>query len=368
MPIPKPVPTPSGTNAQGYDKIKYGQKGKKTGIAKVGQARNQPGFVPRGQREGGTPGYPGGNGPAGSGGGTAAGDLPKLTEALRGELERRFDEEGNFGTASGPSEAAVRRLMRQGLASGLTEKQVGNFLNPAFYRGIGDPFGGGRLLKDLTPEQLKALSVYAGKQQGSGLVQGGSTGAQAAFFEAFPDLQTKYIQLANSYNKAPDPANAMSTTPPNAVLGSDGKWHDPYMALPEGVTIEGGPLTHPTAAPGTEETGRRLERSAAERTGDGALKFQPFTGMTGEQTGVAGYPLTSYADYGSAMTAAQGMLASHYASAAAAGDFTSAGTAFTALQAHNDFVNSQGSANPAAPSATPDTFSERDLYQTTQYQ
>ena len=48
-------------NEAGYDKIKYGQEGKKTGYAKVGQARNQEGFVPRGQRPGGTPGYPGGN-------------------------------------------------------------------------------------------------------------------------------------------------------------------------------------------------------------------------------------------------------------------------------------------------------------------
>jgi hypothetical protein len=40
------------TNAQGYDPIKYGAKGEKTGYAKVGQARNQPGFVPRGQRDG----------------------------------------------------------------------------------------------------------------------------------------------------------------------------------------------------------------------------------------------------------------------------------------------------------------------------
>jgi hypothetical protein len=83
--------------------------------------------------------------------------------------------------------------------------------------------------------------------------------------------------------------------------------------------------------------------------------------MTPEQNGVPGYPLTTYADYGSAMTAAQGMLANHYASAAAAGDFDTAGKAFGALQQHNEV------AAPIQPNLVPDTFSENDLYQETQY-
>ena len=54
-----PVNDPNGpqtprppANESGYSPIKYGEKGLKTGIAKAGQARNQPGFVPLGQRDG----------------------------------------------------------------------------------------------------------------------------------------------------------------------------------------------------------------------------------------------------------------------------------------------------------------------------
>ena len=178
--------------------------------------------------------------------------------------------------------------MREGLAAGLTERQVANFANPAAYRGMNDPNGGGRLLRDLTPEQLHALAKYAGDQKGTGLVQHGSTEAQANFFKAFPELQAKYMELA-------------------------------------GVTA---PATT-VAPPPTEET-----------TSTGPL-FQPFTGMTGEQTGVPGYPLTPYASFDEAMQAAQTNLASHYASAAAAGDFTAAGSAFTQLQQHQEFMTAQ---------------------------
>jgi hypothetical protein len=281
---------------------------------------------------------------------TSKPETVKLSEKLRDQLEKRFDDEGNFGTHAGPSEAAVRRLLKQGLAAGLSEKQVSNFLHPGFYRGAADPYGGGKLFKDLTPEQLTALSEYAGKQRGSGLgANQSATASQAAFFEAFPDLQAKYVSLANVYNKAPSATDGMSTTPPNAVLGSDGKWHDPTQDLPAGVTLPG---YTPPAAPATDSG-----------TGDGGL-YQPFTQMTPEQNGVPGYPLTTYADYGSAMTAAQGMIANHYASAAAAGDFDTAGKAFGALQQHNDMM---GPVAPAAP-MSPNSFSERDLYQESQSQ
>jgi hypothetical protein len=63
------------------------------------------------------------------------------------------------------------------------------------------------------------------------------------------------------------------------------------------------------------------------------------------------------------MTAAQGMLANHYASAAAAGDFGAAETAFGALQQHNEMM-----APVATGPVTPESFSERDLYQETQSQ
>jgi hypothetical protein len=277
---------------------------------------------------------------------TSKPELPKLSEKLRDRLEKAFDEQGNFGTKAGPTEAAVRRLLRQGLAAGLDERQVGNFLNPQFYRGVADPSGGGKLLHDLTPEQLTALSKYAGKATGSN-----ARLAQQNFFEAFPDLQTKYIAMANVYNQAPDLTNGMSTTPPNAVLGSDGKWHDPTKALAEGVTLPGY-TAPPPPVEGTDDTA-------------GGSLYQPFTQMTPEQNGVPGYPLTTYADYGSAMTAAQGMIANHYASAAAAGDFDTAGKAFGALQQHNEMTQS---AAPAPAYSGPEAFSEAELYDKPQTQ
>lgn len=127
-----------------------------------------------------------------------AGPLPTLNQNQRGMLHDAFNGQGNFGTQAGPTEDAVRRLMRQGLDAGLGNGQVNNFLNPAFYRGVNDPFGGGRLLQDLSPDQLQALARYAGQQQGNGLDEhGGSGEAQAAFFQAFPELQARYEQLAN---------------------------------------------------------------------------------------------------------------------------------------------------------------------------
>jgi hypothetical protein len=138
-------------------------------------------------------------------------------------------------------------------------------------------------------------------------------------------------------------------------LGNPGSGELPaYLATPEGyqaqldyqrASLTGAGST--SAAPSTEGT------------------YQPFTQMTQEQSGVPGYPLTTYADYGSAMTAAQGMLANHYASAAAAGDFTSANTAFTQLQAHNELTQS---AAPAPVYSGPESFSEADLYDKPQTQ
>lgn len=319
------------------EQVAYGQKGQKTGVPKQAQARNQRG-----------PNRPDPNDkPHMPNQGSDGTQLPALSPELQQRLDKQFAGQKGFGPASGPTQSGVRRLMREGLAAGLSERAVSAFLNPAFYRGINDPSGGNKLLRDLTPDQLTALSKYAASQKGTGLVDGGSTDAQAAFFAAFPDLQQKYISIANSYKKPFDPGSLTGgTTPPNAVLGSDGLYHDPYMALPEGVTIEGGPLTRPQ--PGTGET-----RTGG--TGEGI--FQPFTNMTGTQQGVAGYPLQSFTDYGTAMTAAQTMLASHYASAAAAGDFASAGTAFKALQDHQSFMQ------PQAPTiSSPDTFGESDLF------
>lgn len=305
-------------------------------------ARNRPG--PDKPPPHGTPtNDPGGpQSPAPGSGGAAPAKLPPLTQRLRDALERHFDAQGDFGPAAGPTEAEVRRLIRNGLAAGLTEKQVSGFLNPAFYRGVNDPAGGGKLLHDLSPEQLRALADYAATQSGSGLDhQGGSTNAQARFFEAFPELQQKYMSLANTYAKPFDPTNAGGTTPPGAVLGSDGRYHNPNEPLPEGVTVPNQPSTTGGATP-------------QEGT------FLPFTGMTPPQEGVPGYPLTPFATPAEAMTAAHTAIASHYASAAAAGDFETAGKAFDALAQHQSLL-------PQQSLTIPDTFSEQDLAHEPQY-
>jgi hypothetical protein len=238
--------------------------------------------------------------------------LPKLSEKLRDRLEQLFDKEGNFGTKAGPTEAAVRRLMREGLAAGLNEDQVGNFLHPGFYRGVNDPSGGGRLLKDLTPEQLTALSEYAGKQRGNGLEGQSSTQAQADFFAAFPDLNRKYMELAGF--------------------------------TPEYI----------------DQTFANQAASSAQKEEGAPQLYQSFTNFTGEQSGVPGYP-----DYATAMTQAQSAFANHYATAATMGDFTTAQTAFGALQQHNEMM---APVAPAPVYSGPESFSEADLYDKPQTQ
>lgn len=280
---------------------------------------------------GGKPGSPGKpddpNGPQSvpAPGGAGNANLPKLSEAMRDRLEKLFDEQGNFGVKSGPSEAAVRRLVRQGLAAGLNEKQAGNFLNPAFYRGINDPSGGGKLLHDLTPDQLMALSKYAGKQSGSGLNDmGGSTQAQADFFKEFPDLQAKYMGL----------------------LG----WSDDRIAVAQETGHD------PGEAGSASPWYANWQRSQGGDAGTTDSLYQPFTNFTSEQ-----YPVTPFADAGTAMDAAHTALASHYASAAAAGNFEAAGAAFGALQQHNDYM-AQNTQQPQTNS-----FTEGDLYNEAQF-
>jgi hypothetical protein len=63
------------------------------------------------------------------------------------------------------------------------------------------------------------------------------------------------------------------------------------------------------------------------------------------------------------MTQAQSAFANHYATAATMGDFTTAQTAFGALQQHNEMM----APVPTGP-VTPESFSERDLYQESQSQ
>jgi len=103
---------------------------------------------------------------------------------------------------------------------------------------------------------------------------------------------------------------------------------------------------------------RKSEGETTAGTNEGI--YRPFTAMTGTQTGVAGYPYIPYADPQEAFSAAHMALASHYASAAAAGDFDSAGKAFDALQAHQE-------AMAPAPVPGPESFSEKDLFDEVQY-
>ncbi len=96
----------------------------------------------------------------------------------------------------------------------------------------------------------------------------------------------------------------------------------------------------------------------AAATGTGEGTFQPFTDISGTQTGVPGYPVTQYQTAAEGLQAAHAALASHYASAATAGDFATA-TALQSTLAQHQALMPQ---NAAVPNYVPDTFSESDLY------
>lgn len=122
-------------------------------------------------------------------------------EGLQTILDEAFKGERKYGPKAGPGRQGVKRLMVRGLAVGLTKWEVEQFAQPGFYRGINDPYGGSRLLDDVTSkEDLKALSDYAKTCSGSGIVEGGSTKAQSDFFDAFDgtstDYRAKYIAQA----------------------------------------------------------------------------------------------------------------------------------------------------------------------------
>jgi hypothetical protein len=128
-------------------------------------------------------------------------------------------------------------------------------MDPTFYRGMADPYGGGRLLnqtaKQATPEEFAALAKFARTNTvARAQPMNGSPGTSGLVDAIDPNLNTRYMAMANSYKNAPNTTDAMSTTPPNAQLGSDGKYHDPNQPLPPGVTLEPpkdatAPLTQP---------------------------------------------------------------------------------------------------------------------------
>ena len=132
------------------------------------------------------------------------GALPKLSAPLASSLQRYaqdppanasplrwYDSGGRFG--GGVPAVAVRSIMRKGLASGLTERQVASFLNPGFLRGVNDPFGGGNVLTFIAdqsdPAWFQELATYAGTLSST---DGGPMEAQRSLLEAFPLLGVVY--------------------------------------------------------------------------------------------------------------------------------------------------------------------------------
>ncbi len=131
-------------------------------------------------------------------------------------------------------------------------------------------------------------------------------------------------------------------------LGNPGSGELPaYLATPEGYQAQ---LDYQRA----NVTGQ----ATAAATGTGEGTFQPFTDISGTQQGVPGYPITMHPDAATAMTAAHTALASHYASAATAGDFQTATALQTTLAQHQALMPQ----NTSAAYTPPDTFSEQDLY------
>jgi hypothetical protein len=138
---------------------------------------------------------------------SVVGPLPELTADLQSgvaayaknpsgaSVEGWMDSGGRFG--GGVSASAVRTLIRRGLGAGLTDEQVGAFLQPGFLRGISDPWGGARLLDFIDhqgdPAFLGQLATYAGALDGRDMSW---TTAQSSVFDAFPLLRAAYMSQA----------------------------------------------------------------------------------------------------------------------------------------------------------------------------
>ncbi len=158
--------------------------------------------------------------PCRSGPGSVGSALPKLTVDLRSGLtvyaknvsganvEAWMDSGGRSG--GGVPASGVRTLMRRGLGAGLTDEQVHAFLQPGFLRGIGDPWGGARLLDFISqqddPAFLGQLAAYAGALDGREMSW---MSAQAAVFDAFPVLRAAYMSQAAAIPPDLDTAEQM---------------------------------------------------------------------------------------------------------------------------------------------------------------
>jgi hypothetical protein len=100
--------------------------------------------------------------------------------------------------------------MRKGLAAGLTDQEVRAFLQPGFLRGVGDPWGGARLLgfavQQDDPAFLEELAAYAGSLDGREMSW---MSAQSGVFDAFPLLRAAYMSQAGAIPPDLDTAGAM---------------------------------------------------------------------------------------------------------------------------------------------------------------
>jgi hypothetical protein len=183
-------------NEAGYDKIKYGQEGKKTGYAKVGQARNQPGFIPRGQRPGGTPGYPGGNDGGGMQDGEDGGAAPGG---------------GNTGIGQGWGGNTVA-----GSASASDPANAANFLqtlNPKMQARVaallGDSYDPGKPLQQqmfnarwsgMNAQQRHAWAQNQ-RDNGNWVLDGAKMGTVHGVYDAFQEMQSRTLGMQQqTYN------------------------------------------------------------------------------------------------------------------------------------------------------------------------
>lgn len=175
---------------------------------------------------------------------------------------------------------------------------------------------------------------------------------EQAFFGRMQDIQRKLGETVSGFVPPGWDSTAQGILAGTVPLPS-AQFQQNYPGLTQwlaanpgaGDNYVAGSAHHPTAG-------------AAPSTGD---LYQPFTGVSGEQQGVPGYSLTQYPDAASAMTAAHTALASHYASAATAGDFNTAATMQSALAVHQSLLPQD------TGFAVPDTFSEQHLTQEAQF-
>lgn len=311
------------TNAQGYDPIKYGAKGEKTGIAKVGQARNQPGFVPRGQRDG-VPNVAGGGMGDGANGGAATSSY--LTE----EQQRRIQELlGDSYNANKPLNIQLFKAKWESMTDAqkrvFAKKEAGKFIE------------GGPSVKTLSQfknsylDELQAQNVDLQRQydtqladysqEGGGFAQSGEQSqANIAYWKAFaasPEGQAHIAATgmtqedwlsstvgdmkagAQNYRTQQSQFGQIQTLASRLGIDVPGFTAPGWASTLEGIKAGRGPLPsadylamYPGSAAdlvGVENTyqagnqGRQGSQGQGQGGTGGEGVFQPFTNFTGVQ-------------------------------------------------------------------------------------